>query len=112
MALQYLILSFGSGTVIQLTDIYFIKASENGVLIQLKDGKQIKEWKSLTQIAQLLADQLDFFQVHRSYIVNKKYISVIRANKLHLHDSHMIPIGITFKERVHQWVKHNKTEQK
>jgi DNA-binding LytR/AlgR family response regulator len=107
MALQYLILSSGSGTVIQLTDICFIKASENGVLIQLQDGRQHKEWKSLKQIALTLSDQPDFLQVHRSYIVNKKFLKVVRANNLHLTGSHIIPIGITLKEQVHQLISKN-----
>jgi DNA-binding LytR/AlgR family response regulator len=40
----------------------------------------------------------DFIQIHRSYLVSKRYITSVSANSVWV-DKYDIPIGILFKER-------------
>tara|TARA_B100001146_G_C16197195_1_gene442293 strand:- start:1686 stop:2405 length:720 start_codon:yes stop_codon:yes gene_type:complete len=43
-----------------------------------------------------------FLRVHRSYVVNMAFLSVLRKNSLIIHGDLLIPIGETFKDEVHK----------
>ncbi len=95
----------GNGTVVDLDQLLYIKANNNGVIFHLQDGKWISDWKSLNHFSNTLSDHPDFFQVHRSYIVKRNHIKKIKANQLLLSDGSIVPIGITQKSKVHEWIQ-------
>lgn len=74
-------------------DIIFIKS--DGAYIQIQTAKrQITQRKLLKEIEVELPD--NFVRTHRSYIVNKDYISQKKSTELHA-GGHIIPISKSYK---------------
>lgn len=88
---QFLILKEGNSIIkIKIADINFIEAMQNYIKIQTTNGKHtiLMTMKEIT--SQLPAN--DFFQTHRSFIVQMKKIQKVEGDKIFIED-HLIPIS-------------------
>ena len=59
-----------------ISDITYIKSMQNYVQLFLNDGRDMIVHKTLKAVSELLPGE-DFTQIHRSYLVQKKYITAI-----------------------------------
>ena len=82
---------------VEVSDIKFIEGLREYVTYHLVNQKIIA-LQALKNIDSDLKDK-GFFRVHKSYIVNKKWVEVLEGNQLKIGD-HKIPIGAAYKEEV------------
>ena len=80
---------------IVLNDIVLIESDRNYITVVTKSQKlsyidSLKNWS-----AKLPENQ--FTQVHKSFIINNKYVDKISGNEVYV-DRHRIPIGRTYKQ--------------
>lgn len=76
-------------------DIIFIEGLDDYVKIHLTSGKKITARISMKSILEKLPEKL-FMRVHRSYIVNSKYVTSIQNKVIQLGE-HKIAVGDTYK---------------
>lgn len=77
-----------------LHDLLFLESDRNYITIVTQTQKlsfidSLKNWN------QKLPD-LEFLQIHKSYIINAKYVTKISGNEVYI-NTHRLPIGRTFK---------------
>jgi len=77
-----------------LNDILFLESDRNYITIVTQTQKlsfidSLKNWN------QKLPD-LEFVQIHKSYIINAKYVTKISGNEVYI-NTHRLPIGRTYK---------------
>ena len=77
-----------------LNDILFLESDRNYITIVTQTQKlsfidSLKNWN------QKLPD-LEFVQIHKSYIINAKYVTKISGNEVYI-NRHRLPIGRTYK---------------
>ena len=77
-----------------LNDILFLESDRNYITIVTQTQKlsfidSLKNWN------QKLPD-LEFLQIHKSYIINAKYVTKISGNEVYI-NTHRLPIGRTYK---------------
>lgn len=99
-----LVLSADQGLIVPLNRLLYIQAKDNASQLYIEGGRNLLEWKPLKYFNLMLSDQVGFLRIHRSYIVNRNYVVKSRANELQLTDGTVLPIGITYKEKTHQWI--------
>ncbi len=91
---------------ISCDDIVFIQAVTRGMRIFLKNESLDVKYLTLKQILPKLSEQ-KFFQCHRMFIVNRKYIEYVdmvnRVIKM-LGTNELIEIGITYKAKAKEWI--------
>lgn len=64
---------------INTDDILFLKADNNTTDFHMKDGHVIEAYKTLKTFEQLLPH--NFLRIHKSYVINSKYVSRINYGK-------------------------------
>jgi len=85
---------------INVETIKYIEGLKDYIKIYTVDSKKaILTLSSFKSILDKLPSH-EFIRVHRSYIVNTKYIKALQKTKLVLVDNIRIPIGETYKEEV------------
>ena len=99
---QEIFIKKGSALVkLKLNDIVFVEALENYVVVNSNTEKYTIHF-TMKAIEQQLPSML-FIRVHRSYIVNKSRINMIRDNFLEisdLNDNSSIPIGKSYRDNL------------
>lgn len=91
---------------ISCEDIVFIQAVPRGIKILLTKEELDVKYLSLKQILPKLSKQ-NFFQCHRMFIVNRKYIEYVdTVNQVikMLGTKEWIEIGVTYKSKIKEWV--------
>jgi len=83
---------------IMLKDILFIESMENYILIYTSDSKETV-YCTLKMIGENLLTT-NFFQTHRSFIVNFDHIQAIEGNTIEI-ENHKIPISRNFKDDIY-----------
>jgi len=82
--------------------IQYIEAAGNYTkVICINETITIRE--KISVVLELLND-IDFFQVHKSFAVSKKHIKSIEGNRIFISEN-IIPIGKTYKANVIQFLK-------
>jgi DNA-binding LytR/AlgR family response regulator len=92
---------------IQLTvdDILYIEAAGNyAKIITINDNILIRE--KISELLTLLSHR-DLIQVHKSFVVSRKYINRIEGNQIFVNE-HVIPIGKTYRAAFIQSLGTNK----
>lgn len=100
-----------------LIDKIAIKADKKHILISLDDifyleslGNYVKVWKddgfvltprTLTSFEEQLSVDT-FIRVHKSFILNKKYVHYIEGNTIFLKNGQQIPVGKNYKATIKQ----------
>ncbi|MBN3489900.1 LytTR family transcriptional regulator DNA-binding domain-containing protein [Acholeplasma equirhinis] len=86
----------GNRHVVSLNKIQYFEVWNKVITIHF-DNKVEKFYSNLQDVLSKL-NQIEFFQVHRSYIVNLNYITKVYKNEIILKDGSMIPLGKTYME--------------
>ena len=87
---------------INTNDIFYCKSDSNYTEFYLNDGRKIMTSKTLKHFESLLSP-FDFLRVHKTYLVNVKYIKKIKKGhnwSLKLWDNTIIPIAVRKKDEV------------
>jgi len=82
-------------------DILYVEAMENYITIQLKD----KSYMSLLSLKKILEEltQVNFYQTHRSYLVNLSRITKLEGSQIFIGDK-IIPISRNIRKEVYDLV--------
>lgn len=83
--------------IINLEDVYFVKGLREYVVWNIKE-KNIISLQSLREIEVTLKEK-GFVRIHKSYIVNRKYINIIQTNSVTINQEE-IPIGRKYKDNL------------
>lgn len=83
---------------IKLSEIYYVKSDSNYVEVFLENKKHLVR-STLKNFSELLPDHL-FLQVHRSYIVNIKYIESLGDGEVRLNSDKNVPLSANYKDAV------------
>lgn len=86
---------------IKTNDIIMIQGAGNYLCFHLKD-KKILSLLKMNEALDILTDE--FVRVHKSYIVNKKYIVSIDKNHVNI-DHKLVPISKTYKKSIRDSLK-------
>lgn len=84
--------------IINIHSIIYLESYGHDVIIYTTTG----EFKCRKKIS-LLFQELEYFgfiQVHKSYLVNKKYINAVNSYEIILSDSTTLPVGRKFKQKI------------
>lgn len=79
---------------INFDEILFIEAQGNYCKI-ITDNEEIQVREKISDFIERLS-KVDFYQVHKSFIISKKHIKSIEGNRMYIQD-YIIPIGKTYK---------------
>jgi len=88
---------------INCENILFIKSSDNYIEIFTHNSKH-RTRTSLKSIIEKSFYSDYFIQTHRSYVVNKKYVTKCKSDKIYINDI-SVPISRKFKSAVNQLFK-------
>lgn len=88
---------------IRISDILIVEGLKDYIKIYIKGQKHaILTLMSMKAIEQSLPADM-FMRVHRSYIVNTAYISIIDRNQVMV-GTHTVPVSDTYRERFTQYI--------
>ncbi len=82
---------------VDLSDIVYIEASGNYAIVYKGSSKIISQ-KKISDLENLLP-KTSFVRVHRSFLISKDHVTLIKANEIQLGEM-KIPIGRVYKDRV------------
>jgi DNA-binding LytR/AlgR family response regulator len=95
----FFIKSDGKNYPVSIDDILYCEAMKNYTMVRLKDGQKLMPLIPLSRFEALLLEAGgDFIQVHRSFLISKKYITAVTPNQVSI-NKFEIPIGVQFKEK-------------
>ncbi|MBD5510771.1 MAG: response regulator transcription factor [Lachnospiraceae bacterium] len=80
------------GGSVYIRDIVYIECSGHLLTIQMADGKVIKQYGSLRVMEEELSKH-HFLRIHKSYLVNPRYIEDIGRQEIRLTDGTMLEMG-------------------
>jgi len=83
---------------IDLTQLWLVEGLKDYVQLWLEDGKVIVH-TTMKNIEELLINNPNFMRVHKSHIINIRYISEVWGNSIKIKNQTII-IGNTYKEEV------------
>ena len=84
-------------TVINLSEVIFIESLDHNLTYHFKIRK-ITERQTIKEFLEKVTNE-NFIQVHKSFIVNKKYIVTIESNKISMTNGIIVPFSRTYKAR-------------
>ena len=88
---------------VPLAAIMYFEADRNYCNVHSSEKKYTIR-KTLTYIEEKM-DNIEFIRVHKSYIVNAKYIQKINYDTIFLPNNHEVPLGRTYKDVIEQKIK-------
>lgn len=77
--------------LLRVKDIYYIEAQDKRVRVVLK-GTAFSDRRGIDEIERALAGE-DFFRVHRSYLINFRYVARLDKNEILLVSGEQIPLS-------------------
>ena len=77
--------------LLRVKDIYYIEAQDKRVRVVLKDTA-LSDRRGIDEIERALAGE-DFFRVHRSYLINFRYVARLDKNEILLVSGEQIPLS-------------------
>ena len=77
--------------LLRVKDIYYIEAQDKRVRVVLKDIS-FSDRRGIDEIERALAGE-DFFRVHRSYLINFRYVARLDKNEILLVSGEQIPLS-------------------
>lgn len=93
-------------TLVKIVDIVYIESEGEYVRLHLKDGSTIMTLFRLKNMESSLPSDM-FMRVHRSYIVNLRYISSYAKGRIYLPDGEDIPIGEIYRANFQRYAEEN-----
>ncbi len=91
-------------SLIKVRDIIYIESCGEYVRLHMADGSRIMTLFRIKNIETSLPSEM-FMRVHRSYIVNLKYITGYARGRIFLSNNEYVPIGENYKEQFQQYIK-------
>ncbi|WP_068780687.1 LytR/AlgR family response regulator transcription factor [Paenibacillus sp. GM2] len=91
--------SGSSRTIIPIKDIAYFEIWKRIVTVHYSKNKSLEFYSTMEQLGMQLAGK-NFVRVHRSYLVNLRYITWFHQNSLVLKTGENIPIGVTYMKDV------------
>lgn len=93
-------------SLVRIADIIYIESEGEYVRLHLCDGSTLMTLFRLKNMeAALPADS--FMQVHRSFVVNLKFITGYARGRIYLTDGEYIPIGDKYRTAFQQYIERN-----
>lgn len=86
---------------VALADISYIKANGNYTSVYLQESSLLSQMK-ISDFEKLLPEE-QFCRIHRSYIIAKDAITLLKASEVHLGET-VLPVGRVYKEKVSELV--------
>lgn len=94
----YIYQNKGMISKIRLSQIYYVESLRHMLIIHSING-QLCQRKALSVFLNEIETH-DFIQIHKSYVVNKKQIKIIKGNQLVLKNETILPIGRNYKNNL------------
>ena len=88
---------YGDSKFIHVEDILYIMANRNKCMVYTSDGKSHEIGDAMTSVEPDL-DPTMFLKIHRSYIINIKYLYSCNYSSVKLTDGTELPIGDSFRQ--------------
>ncbi|MCW3077734.1 MAG: response regulator transcription factor [Bacteroidetes bacterium] len=96
---DFFIKSDGKNYPVSLDDILYCEAKKNYTMVVLKNEQKLMPLIPLSKFETLLQEEGgEFHQIHRSFLISKKYITAIGSSTVTI-DKFELPIGVQFRER-------------
>lgn len=86
-------------------DILYFSSESRKVLIHLKNGETITLYKKLSEIEMELPNEV-FWRIHKSYIINSRYLISCRHNQLLMSNNETLPISRNYKNEIYFKITH------
>lgn len=89
--------------LVPISDIVYVSAEGSYTVLHLQNKESVLISKHLKPLEEILAPYVQFVRVHRSYIVNKRFIAAYtRADSgyLEMQEGTLIPVGNMYKQEV------------
>lgn len=83
--------------------IIYIESDGNYLEIHTPNNKSVIR-KTLKEIKTILPPD-HFIQVHRSFVINTKKVMKVEANRITLENNQTIPLGVTYRTDLYQFLK-------
>ena len=93
-------------SLLRISDIVYIESEGEYVRIHMLDHSTITTLFRLKNMEAALPAE-SFMRVHRSYIVNLKYIKGYVRGRIFISDTEYVPIGENYKEAFQQYIGRN-----
>ncbi len=91
-------------TMLQLKDVVYLKADGAYVYVYLRDGSRLMLTKRLADFEKLELTN-DFLRLHRSYIVNMRFIQKItKMDEVVLETGEVISISEEKRKKLNEWI--------
>lgn len=87
---------------IQIAEIYYLESHGNYVKVWQKDGFHLTP-KTLQSFEETLPSPT-FFRIHKSTIVNRRFIEYLEGNQIKMQNGAMLNIGRNHRQRVKQLI--------
>lgn len=87
---------------IQLDDILYLEKEGNYLEIFRSDGNKILFRENMGNLFDIIPES-DFIRVHKSFVVSKKKIKAVEANKVILQDNSNVPLGASFRDALMEY---------
>ena len=88
---------------IDLSEIYYFESYGNYVKVWLKDQFHLTP-RTLTSFVEQVPDN-DFYRIHKSFLINRKYIDYVEGNFLLMKNGKQLPIGKNHRSDFKQFLK-------
>jgi len=85
-------------TLINLSEVLFAEAMDHYLVFHFID-KKVMDRKSIKEFITSISEN-NFIQIHKSYIVNKVFISTIEGNKITMVNGQTLPLSRTYKSKI------------
>jgi DNA-binding LytR/AlgR family response regulator len=83
---------------INISDVCYVEGLKDYVIIHTQTGKVVTH-NTMKNIEALLLSDDNFIRIHRSYIINLRFVKEIEGNCFRVKDQ-LLAVGTTFKEDV------------
>lgn len=87
---------------IPYNNICYIEAQRNKLLVVQNNGEKLESYGTFSSIVDLLKEETEFTQTHRSYIINMRYIREFTSTAIKLQSGYEIPVSRNFSASAKQ----------
>lgn len=87
---------------IPYNNICYIEAQRNKLLVVQNNGEKLESYGTFSSILELLKEEAEFTQTHRSYIINMRYIREFTSASIKLQSGYQIPVSRNYSGSVKQ----------
>ncbi len=88
---------------VDLSEIYYFESYGNYVKVWLKDQFHLTPRTLISFVAQV--PENDFYRIHKSFLINRKYIDYVEGNFLLMKNGKQLPIGKNHRSDFKRFLK-------